>query len=454
MSRQVELRKRHERLTTFRILTYGCQMNERDSETMAGLLKQAGYEPAAPGEHPDVIVMNTCCVREGAERKVFGVANELRRFKQANPRTVLAIVGCMPQQKGALERIREAVPHVDVVLGTHNLHRLPEAVDSVRQCGEAVTEVWDAEGEIREGLAAIRAPGVSAWVTVMYGCDNYCSYCIVPYVRGRERSRLPQDIVSEVTELVGQGYREVVLLGQNVNAYGKKGGAGADFADLLGEVSKVDGLLRIRYMTSHPRDFSQKMIDAVASLAKVCEHFHLPVQSGSDRLLRLMNRGYSRGHYIDLVRRIREQLPESSITTDLIVGFPGETEQDHQDTIELVREIRFDSAFTFIYSPRTGTAAAHMSDQVPNEVKKARIAEILSIQNSITQQKNAEMVGQSAEVLVEGPSQRDAQKMSGRTRTNKVVNFTGDSVKPGSVVQVKITSAGTWTLRGRLETID
>ncbi len=434
----------------FEIITYGCQMNVRDSETMAGLLVEAGFAPAEPGEQADIIVMNTCCVRENAERKLLGKANELLRYKKRHdPDMVIAIVGCMPQQEGALERLRSALPQIDVVLGTHNIHTIGDAVRTVLRERSGVFRVWDCEGEIVEGLPSLRSQTIGAFVTVMYGCDNYCSYCVVPYVRGRQRSRRVADIISEVRQAEQQGKKEIVLLGQNVNAYGQDLNNDFDFADLLREVSLVDGILRIRYMTSHPKDFSYKMIEIIGELNKVCDHFHLPVQSGSNRILKLMNRRYTREHYLELVDRIKDRLPGSSVTTDLIVGFPGETDQDFDDTLDLVRRVGFDAAFTFIYSPRSNTRAAGMDCQVPEHVKKQRIQELIKVQNSITWQKNRQMVGQQVEVLVEGPSERDPAKYSGRTTTNKMVNFVGRA-EVGSVQHVNITGAGTWTLRGEL----
>jgi tRNA-2-methylthio-N6-dimethylallyladenosine synthase len=437
-------------LKTFRIITYGCQMNERDSETMAGLLSQAGYTEAPTDEDPDVAVFNTCCVREGAERRIFGKVQEYRKAKERRPGMVIAVVGCLSQQPGAALRVRKALPHVDIVLGTHNMPRLVEAIEAQAECGAPLVEVWDAEKEITEGLPSRRVPGVSAWVTIMYGCDNFCSYCIVPYVRGRERSREPDEVIAEVEGLAAVGYGEVVLLGQNVNSYGKTLGRPFDFADLLERLDQTEGLSRIRYMTSHPRDFSQKMIDTVRRLPKVCEHFHLPVQSGSNSVLSRMNRGYTREQYFDLIQRIRLAVPESSITTDVIVGFPGETEDDFADTLDLVRTLEFDAAFTFIYSARTGTAATKMTPEVPEETKHGRIAELIGLQNSITKSKMRAAIGNVLEVLVEGPSERDPQKWSGRTRQNKMVHFAGDEISRGVTVPIRIVGAGTWTLRGEV----
>jgi tRNA-2-methylthio-N6-dimethylallyladenosine synthase len=424
-------------------------MNERDSETIAGILAGRGYRKAAEGEDPDVVVLNTCCVREGAERKVLGKTQELKALKTTHPQAIIAVVGCLSQQPGVAASIMKKMPHVDIVLGTHNIERIGEALENVAALRHPVIEVLDQETVPPEGLPAVRAPGVRAWVTVMYGCDNFCSYCIVPYVRGRERSRLPGEIKAEVQRLVDEGFKEVVLLGQNVNAYGKTLGTGQDFADLLREVDSVRGLSRVRFMTSHPKDFTQKMICAVRDLPTVCEHIHLPVQSGSNSVLERMNRGYTREQYMDLASRIRQAMPDCSLTTDIIVGFPGEDERGFAETKDLVRQIGFDAAFTFLYSPRKGTRAASMPGEVPQETKKARISQIIAIQNAITQRKNRDLAGQVFEVLVEGPSERDPSVKAGRTRQNKMVHFR-TSAAAGSLVSIRVTATGTWTLRGEV----
>ncbi len=437
-------------MSTYRIITYGCQMNERDSETIAGILAGRGYRGAGEDEDPDVIVLNTCCVREGAERKIFGKVQELKAQKARHPGTIIAVVGCLPQQPGAAQSITRKLGHVDIVLGTHNIERIGEAVERVAESRCPFVEIIDQESAPAEGLPSVRAPGVRAWVTVMYGCDNFCSYCIVPYVRGRERSRLPGEIKDEVQRLVSRGFKEVVLLGQNVNAYGRTLGTGENFTTLLRQVDSVGGLARIRFMTSHPRDFTQEMVLAVRDLPAVCEHIHLPVQSGSNTVLERMNRGYTREQYMDLAFRIRQAMPGSSLTTDIIVGFPGEDEREFADTMDLVRSLEFDAAFTFIYSPRKGTSAAEMPGEVPFSTKKTRISELIEVQNEITHRKNRELAGHTFEVLVEGPSERDPSVMAGRTRQNKMVHFQSDRT-PGSLVNVRIISTGTWTLRGEVQ---
>ncbi|MBC7082233.1 MAG: tRNA (N6-isopentenyl adenosine(37)-C2)-methylthiotransferase MiaB [Bacillota bacterium] len=432
------------------IQTFGCQMNEHDSEIIAGMLEERGYIAADAPEEADLIIFNTCCVRENPERKVYGRVADLKRLKRANPDLIIGICGCMVQQEGEAERIAAKLPHVDLVFGTMNLHRLPELLDRV-EAGHKAVEVWDEEGGIVEHLPVRRADAVSAWVTIMYGCNNFCSYCIVPYVRGRERSRRFEDIVEEVKSLGRAGYREVVLLGQNVNSFGRDLEDGRDFADLLQALDGTPGIYRIRYTTSHPRDFSQKLIDTIAASRTVCEHFHLPLQAGSDRVLARMNRGYTQAQYLDLVRRIRKAVPGSSITTDLIVGFPGETEEDFLQTLKVVQEVRFDSAFTFVFSPRRGTAAARMEDQVPEDVKSERIQRLIEVQEAITVEINRGLAGKVVEVLVEGESKTNPAMLAGRTRTNKLVIFPRDDrACKGSLVKVRITKPQAWTQIGEV----
>ncbi|MEW6227384.1 MAG: tRNA (N6-isopentenyl adenosine(37)-C2)-methylthiotransferase MiaB [Bacillota bacterium] len=432
------------------IQTFGCQMNEHDSETIAGMLEERGYVAANSPEDADIIIFNTCCVRENPERKVYGRVASLKSLKKAKPDLIIGISGCMVQQQGETHRIMKELPHVDLVFGTMNIHRLPGLLDRV-EAGQKAVEVWDEEGGIIEDLPMRRAGDVSAWVTIMYGCNNFCSYCIVPYVRGRERSRRFEDIVSEVAGLGKAGYREVVLLGQNVNAYGRDLDGGRDFADLLQALDGTPGIYRIRYTTSHPRDFSQKLIDTIAASRTVCEHFHLPLQAGSDRVLARMNRGYTQAHYLDLVRRIREAVPGCSITTDLIVGFPGESDEDFLETLKAVRGVRFDSAFTFVFSPRRGPAAARMEDQVPEDVKSARIQRLIEVQESITLEINKDLEGRVVEILVEGESKTNPSMLAGRTRTNKLVIFPADArAEKGRLVQVRITKAQAWTQIGEV----
>lgn len=436
----------------YQILTFGCQMNERDSEILAGQLHEMKYEPTPNVEEADLILLNTCCVRETAENKILGRIGDLKALKSRNPDLIIGICGCMTQQSEMGEKIRRRAPHVELIFGTHNLHRLPELIARVKEKRQAVIDIWETEGDIVENLPSKRIEGVKAYVAITYGCNNFCTYCIVPYVRGRERSREMRDIINEVAQLGREGFKEVMLLGQNVNSYGKDLAESKDFADLLQELDRLGGIERIRYMTSHPRDFTDKLIDVIAGSRKVCEHFHLPVQAGSNSVLKRMNRGYTREGYLELVKKIRQHIPQASITTDLIVGFPGETEQDFAETLDLVERVRFDSAFTFVYNKRSGTPAAEMPDQVPDEVKKARIQRLISVQNKISQEKNMLETGKIHEVLVEGANKNDPDKMEARTRTGKLVLFKADSDNKliGRIIRVKITETGTWHLDGEM----
>ncbi|MHB9093309.1 MAG: tRNA (N6-isopentenyl adenosine(37)-C2)-methylthiotransferase MiaB [Eubacteriales bacterium] len=425
-------------------------MNERDTETLSGMLREMGYEPTGELEEADVILLNTCCVRETAENKVWGRIGELKALKSRKPELILGVCGCMTQQSDVAEKIRRRAPHVDIIFGTHNTHRLPELIHRVKEERKTIVDVWQTEGDIVENLPSKRVEGVKAYVTIIYGCNNFCTYCIVPYVRGRERSRLAADIVREVQELTAQGYKEVMLLGQNVNSYGKDLDPKTDFADLLAKVDRVDGLTRIRYMTSHPRDFSDKLIDMIASSEKICEHFHLPVQSGGNDVLKKMNRGYTKEDYLTLVGKIRAKIPRAGITTDLIIGFPGETDEDFAETLDLIEKVKFDAAFTFVYNKRSGTPAAEMPDQVPDEVKKYRIQTLIAVQNTISREKNLLELGQIYEVLTEGVNKADPNRLEARTRTNKLVLFEGEKSLIGQTVQVRVTDTGTWHLDGEL----
>ena len=436
----------------FFLKTMGCQMNDHDSEVIRGLLLSLGYAETEEVEEADLILYNTCCVRENPERKVYGHMAGYKRLKEAKPHLLIGICGCMTQQKEERQNILRELPHVDLIFGTHNIHRLPELLARA-EGGERVVEVWDEapyeeEGQdFRENLPVERSHRLKAFVNIIYGCTNFCTYCIVPYVRGKEHSRLPESILTEVEGLVEAGYKEVTLLGQNVNAYGKDLSIDTSFSQLLTELNAIEGLARIRFTTSHPRDLGPDLIDALAGLDKVCEHLHLPVQAGSSRVLRRMNRGYTREQYLDLVQKVRQAVPEIALTTDIIVGFPGETEGDFQETLSLVEEVRFDSAFTFIYSPRVGTPAARFADHVPEEVKKERIYRLIELQNKISAEHIQGLVGTKQEVLVEGT---DGQGLVGRTRTNRQVHFAGSQELMGELVTVEITEAGTWTLRGRV----
>ncbi len=435
----------------FYLRTMGCQMNDHDSEVITGLLLSLGYKPTDNLEDADLILYNTCCVRENPERKVYGHISSFRELKEKNPELIIGICGCMTQQKNELKKILKRLPHVDLIFGTHNIHRLPELLQRATN-GEKVVEIWDeaeySEGQdFRDSLPVERKDRLKAFVNIIYGCTNFCTYCIVPYVRGKEHSRLPEKIIEDVHSLVNDGYKEITLLGQNVNAYGKDLSKGVSFSNLLRKLDKIDGLERIRFMTSHPKDMGDDLIEAMADLGKLCEHLHLPVQAGGSSLLKRMNRGYTRAKYIDLVSKIKSAIPDISLTTDLIVGFPGETEEDFEETLSLVKEVEFDSAFTFIYSPREGTPAAKFPNQIPEEVKKERIYKLIELQNNISEKKMKSLVGTSQEVLVEGMSE---DGVVGRTRTNRQVYLDGTKDLIGQVFKAEITEAGTWTLRGRL----
>ncbi|MGI6145168.1 MAG: tRNA (N6-isopentenyl adenosine(37)-C2)-methylthiotransferase MiaB [Peptococcia bacterium] len=433
------------------ILTFGCQANERDSETLAGILQKTGYVPAAELFDADIILFNTCCIREKAENKVLSQVGELKELKAEKPDLIIGICGCMVQQEKMAEKIHRRAPHVDLIFGTHNLDQLPELIKKLEETKTPQTQILADLQEIKEDLPTVREVPFKARVNITYGCNNFCTYCIVPYVRGREKSREPQYILKEIKDLVADGVVEVMLLGQNVNSYGKTFDPPVTFAHLLEQVNAIEGLKRIRYLTSHPRDFNVDLIKTISGLAKVCPHFHLPLQSGSNKILQKMNRGYTREHYRELVETVREYVPSASITTDIIVGFPGETDEDFQDTIELVKELRFDSAFTFIYSARTGTPAAKMKDQIPLAVKKSRLQQLMQVQNEISLAINSQLEGQVVEVLVDGCSKKDQAILEGRTATNKTVLFAGSKELIGKFVDVEITDPQTWVLKGKLK---
>ena len=438
------------------IVTLGCQMNVRDSQTLAGMLARMGYGFTDRMEEADLILFNTCSVRENPERKIYGQVGRLRRLKERRPHLVIGITGCMPQQRPELERMQAELPHVDLIMGTLNLHRFPELLQQVMETGRRVVEVWHDEGPVVEGLPVLREPGsVTAFVSVIYGCDYRCTFCVVPNTRGRQRSRRPEAIEAEVRELVASGVREVTLLGQTVNAYGRDLPDGVTLAALLRRLSSIDGLERLRFTSNHPREVTDELVEAMATLPKVMEHIHLAVQSGSDRILHRMGRRYTAGEFVELVRAMRARIPGLAVTTDIIVGFPGETEEDFDETLRLVREVRFDGAFTFVYSPRPGTAALRLPDPVPEPVKRERIQRLIQLQNAISLERNQALVGRVEEVLVEGASEKDPRRLSGRTRTNKVVVFDAPASRRealiGRVVPIRIEAANTWTLFGRLE---
>ncbi len=431
-------------------VTYGCQMNEHDSEKLAGVLEAEGYGPTEEIEEADVIILNTCCVREKAELKIFGKVGQLKRLKEENPNLIIGICGCMMQQEDVVAEIKAKYRHVDIVFGTHNIHSFPKLLQEAQEQNNPLIEVWDQSKELIPKMPVQRTDDHQALVTIIYGCNNFCTYCIVPYVRGREKSRPLTNILEEVRGLVADGVKEVTLLGQNVNSYGQDLAEELDFADLLAELSKIDALSRIRFMTAHPKDITNKLIDAIATLDKVCEHIHLPVQSGSNRILKEMNRNYTREGYLDLVNRIRAKIANAAISTDVIVGFPGESEEDFIQTLDLFAQVEYDMVYNFIYSKRTGTPAAKKEDQVLEEEKKERLQRLIDLQSEISRKKNQPYLDQTVEVLVEGESKTNSEKLSGRTKTNKIVIFEGSKDLTGQLVNVTIEKVQSWTLFGKL----
>mgnify|MGYP002709359410 FL=1 len=431
------------------IESYGCQMNDHDAEKLSGMLQTCGFSPAPSKEEATLLLFNTCCVREHAEKRVFGNIGALKKRKENEPGLLIGVCGCMMQQREVAERLFKRFPFVDLVFGTHELHHFPLLL-SRTLAGERVFSVRESDGEIAEGLPVVRGGSFSTFVTIMYGCNNFCSYCIVPYVRGRERSRAPENIVAEVRSLAERGFREITLLGQNVNSYAYADD-GVDFPELLRRVSTVEGIERIRFMTSHPKDLSPRLIEAMATLPKVCNHIHLPVQSGSNRILSEMNRRYTREKYLGLVEDIRAAVEGVELTTDIIVGFPGETEEDFEETLALVRQVGFSAAYTFMYSPRLGTRAAEMENQVPEEVKKDRLLRLNACSAEQLKVGNRKYIGQEGTVLVEGCDRRGKAPMAYGKLTNfKMVYFPGDAGLIGSMRHVRITGIQNNSLIGEL----
>lgn len=429
-----------------KMLTYGCQMNFSDAERMTGELARIGYEETEDMNEADLIMINTCAVRETAEDKVYGKIGEIKGLKRQNPNLILGITGCMAQKEG--EKLIKRAPHIDFVLGTNKIQQVVATVRALEN--EEARHIVDTsinEAEMPEDMAINRKTALSAWIPIMYGCNNFCTYCIVPYVRGRERSRLPEDIIAEIKEVVAQGFKEVTLLGQNVNSYGKDHKK-ATFAELLAMVDDIEGIERVRYMTSHPKDLSDEVIEVIKNSKHICTHFHLPVQYGSDNMLKRMNRVYTVAKYKETVRKIREAIPDCSLTTDLIVGFPGETEEEFQQLMEFIAEIRYDAAYTFIYSKRSGTPAAEMPDQIDDECKHQRLNRLMELQNKISLEINQSLEGKIMEVMVEGPSQNNEAVWSGRTSSNKLVLWNHGEEKIGDLINVRITQPQTWVLKG------
>lgn len=431
---------------TYFIVTYGCQMNAHDSEKLAGMLEEMGMVPAETREEADFVIFNTCCVRDNAERRALGNITWLREIRKTRPELMIAVCGCMIQEPGMAEKILKQYKFVNLAFGTANLYRFPEMMYEALESGRNTVEV-DTHDVIPEGLPVQRVRKEAAYLTVMYGCDNFCSYCIVPYVRGRERSREPSAVLKEAEGLMKDGTKEIMLLGQNVNSYGKGLGNGYSFAKLLKELDRM-GVPRIRFMTSHPKDLSDELIEAMQGSRHILPQFHLPVQSGSDRILEKMNRRYTRDIYMERVRKLREAVPGIGLSTDIIVGFPGETEEDFRDTMELVREVGFDSAFTFIYSPRVGTRAASMDGQIAADVSTRRIEELIALQEEIQQQTLKRFLGQEEEILVEGFSKRSDDAVSGKGRHAVSVTMDGGPGDIGEIVKCRITGLKHNTLMG------
>lgn len=417
------------------IKTFGCQMNARDSEKLRGILEVIGYE-LSESEESDLVFYNTCTVRENANLKVYGRLGYLSSLKKHNPHMMIGLCGCMMQEPQVIEKIRKSYRFVDLVFGTHNIYKFAELLVTAMESDRTVFDIWEDTDQIVEDLPAERTYSFKSGVNIMFGCNNFCSYCIVPYVRGRERSRKQEDILREIRALVADGVREVMLLGQNVNSYGKTLEEPVTFAQLLQEVEKIDGLERIRFMTSHPKDLSDELIEVMKHSKKICRHLHLPLQSGSTRILKQMNRRYTKEQYLALTKRLRTEIPDLALTTDIIVGFPGETEEDFQETLDVVREVRYDSAFTFIYSKRTGTPAAAMENQVPEDVVKDRFNRLLALVQDISKEQSLRVQGQTLPVLVETVNEQDAGLVTGRLSNNLLVHFPGDASLIGTTVNV------------------
>ena len=425
--------------------TYGCQQNEADSEEIRGYIELMGYGFTDSEAEADLIVVNTCAIREHAEMRVLGNVGALVHAKAKNPNLLVAVCGCMVQQPHMAEKLRKSFRVVDLVFGPHELWRFPELYKQARDTGKRVFDAPPSEGVVAEGLPVRRSGKVKAWLSIMYGCNNFCTYCIVPYVRGRERSRRPEIILDEIRGLVAEGYKDITLLGQNVNSYGKDLDEPMDFADLLRAASEIPGDFLLRFMTSHPKDASQKLFDTMASSPKIAPCFHLPFQAGSDRILKAMNRVYDRAGYLDKVRRLRQAIPDVVITSDVIVGFPGETAEEFEDTMTLIDEVRFDALFTFIFSPREGTPAAKMDDPIPKAEKAAHFQRLVERQDQISEEKHAAYIGKTVRCLVDG---RDDKGLTARTPGNRLVRLTGDEGLIGQFVDVKITGANKWSLSG------
>lgn len=432
----------------YKIITYGCQMNLHESEKLAGMLCERGYSLCDSEEDADIIVFNTCCIRENAEKKAEGNIGALKQLKKRKKDLIIAVGGCMTQQPGAAEKLKAEFPYLDIVFGTHNLEKFGEMLDAELSTKKKTVNVWEKEGEVIEGTPKTRTSYPNAWVNITYGCNNFCTYCIVPYVRGRERSRIPEEIINECKDLVSAGYKEITLLGQNVNSYGHDLG-NTNFSALLREIDKIEGNFRLRFMTNHPKDFSEELIKTLSECKKTTKNVHLPVQAGSDRVLKLMNRRYTAEDYIKKVELLRKYIPDIAVTTDIMVGFPTETEEDFNDTYDLVKKIGFAGAFTFVYSPRSGTPAAKMDGQIDEETSKRRIMKLIDLQNKENRMQSKEYLGKTVEILCEGYDDKK-KKYLGRDTRGRMAYFDGDETLHGNFVNVKITGTGGMSLIGEV----
>ena len=430
------------------ITTMGCQLNENDSEKLAGIVEGMGFEKTEKLEEADLVIYNTCCVRENAEERLFGKLGELKKQKEEKG-TIIAIGGCMMQEPAMLEKIKKSYNYTDIVFGTHTLHKFEEDLKKVLKNGKKVRDVIDIDGEVIEDLPIKRNDNFKASVTIMYGCNNFCSYCIVPYVRGRERSREPEKILEEVEMLAKEGYKEITLLGQNVNSY--NGRENYKFANLLNDVCKIDGIERVRFISPHPKDFTDDVIEAIANNPKIARVLHLPLQSGSSAVLKKMNRKYTKEQYLELVDKIKTRIPDVVLSTDIIAGFPGETEEDFEDTLNVVGKVNYEQVFMFIYSRREGTVADKMENQIPEEIKHKRFDRLKELFDSRVSENNQKYIGTTQKILVDGYSKNDKETLTGRTDTNKVVNFKGNEELIGKMINIKITEEHKWYLTGELD---
>lgn len=431
------------------VLTFGCQQNEADSERLAGMAVDMGYELTSAPEFADLIIVNTCAIREHAEQKALSTIGQFKHLKSSNPNLIIAVCGCMVVQEHRKNDIKFKYPYVDFVFGTSSIFRLPQLLWEKIEKGKRIFCPEESEYLVAEGIPSVRESRYKAWLSVMYGCNNFCSYCIVPYVRGRERSRRKEDILAEFKELISKGYKDITLLGQNVNSYGKDNDDGCDFADLLKLLCSVEGDYKIHFMTSHPKDATHKLIDVMAEEDHIAKHFHLPMQSGSDAVLKAMNRHYDSERYLSIVDYLRQRVPDIAITSDIIVGFPGETEDDFEKTLEMLERVKFDMLYSFIYSPRKGTPAAEMENQIPKETQNKRFDRLLALQNKIALEKNLPLVGKTVRVLCDGESKNNSKLYSGRTESSKIVFFEGAECDTGNFVNVEITRAEPFALYGK-----